>query len=257
MVATAQPTQRRPVTRMHPWRDTGIAHYNVGETERWLSMAGGGALAIYGLTRGDVLGLLAAAAGGALVWRGATGHCDVYETLGVNTARPHSPQASIPATHGLKVEQSVTVLRPRAELYQFWRNFENLPRVMRHVESVECQGDNRTHWVAKGPMGTRVEWDAEVITEKENELIGWRSLEGSEVDTAGSVHFLPAPGDRGTEVKVVLKYDPPAGKTGAALAWLFGKSAAQEIRSDLQRFKALMETGAVPTTEGQPRGRCS
>jgi hypothetical protein len=104
-------------------------------------------------------------------------------------------------------------------------------------------------------MDRRVEWDAEVINERQNDLIAWRSLPGSTVDTAGSVHFTPAPGDRGTEVKVTLKYDPPGGKVGAAVAWMFGREPSQEISEDLRRLKRFLETGEVPTTLGQPSGR--
>jgi uncharacterized membrane protein len=118
-------------------------------------------------------------------------------------------------------------------------------------------GEGRSHWVAKAPAGTTVEWDAEVYNEKENEMIAWRSLEGSQVDNAGSVHFTPAPGGRGTQVRVVLKYDPPAGVIGAAVARLFGESPAQQIDEDLRRFKQLMEAGEVATTTGQPSGRAA
>jgi uncharacterized membrane protein len=128
---------------------------------------------------------------------------------------------------------------------------------MNHLESVRVCDEKRSHWVAKGPLGVRVEWDAEIITERPNELIGWRSLPGSEVDTAGSVHFTPAPGGRGTEVRVVLKYDPPGGKVGATLAKLFGRSGSQEIQEDLRHFKEIMEAGEVPTTQGQPSGRAT
>src|SRR5207248_10434737 len=130
------------------------------------------------------------------------------------------------------------------------------PRVMSHLESVRTTSPSQSHWVAKGPLGTKFEWDAEIYTERPNELISWRSLPGSEVDTTGSVHFLRAPGGRGTEVKVVLKYDPPAGKVGAAVAGLFLQSPGEQIKDDLGRFKALMEAGEWPTTEGQPRGQC-
>jgi uncharacterized membrane protein len=135
-------------------------------------------------------------------------------------------------------------------LYQFWRNLENLPKFMSHLQSVRNLGNLRSHWVARGPLGVGVSWDAEIITERENELIGWRSLPGSAVDNAGSVHFRRGPGGRGTEVKVTLKYDPPAGKVGAAVARLFGSAPEQEIQDDLRRLKQLMETGEVPTTQG-------
>jgi uncharacterized membrane protein len=259
MTTTTAPTHTNRLRQMErePPARSNVAALNVGDTERWLSLAGGGLLALYGLSRGSLGGLGLAALGGALLYRGVTGHCGVYEALGINTAERHGARTSIPAGHGVKVEESVTILRPPEELYRFWRNFENLPRFMQHLESVRCTGDGRSHWVAKGPMGCRVEWDAEVITERENELIGWRSLEGSKVDTAGSVHFQRAAGGRGTEVKVVLKYDPPAGKLGAAVAWVLGEAPGQQVREDLRRFKQLVETGTVPTIEGQPRGRCS
>jgi len=108
--------------------------------------------------------------------------------------------------------------------------------------------------VAKGPGGTTVEWDAEVFNEKENELIAWRSLEGADVDNAGSVHFKPAPAGRGTEVRIVLKYDAPAGIVGSVMAKLFGEEPSQQIDEDLRRFKSLMEAGEIPSTEGQPTG---
>jgi len=221
-----------------------------------LSAVGGGVLALLGLSRRSLGGLALAAVGGSLVYRGVTGHCSMYQALGVNTADQPGPATSVRAGHGVKVEQAMTINKPAADLYRFWRTFENLGRFMSHLESVTTQGGNRSHWVARGPMGARVEWDAEVHNERENELIAWRSLDGSEVDTAGSVHFRQLPNDRGTEVRVVLKYDPPAGKLGAAVAWLFGQSAEQQVREDLRRFKQVMEAGEVPTTAGQPRGAC-
>ena len=125
---------------------------------------------------------------------------------------------------------------------------------MRHLVSVQTTGEGRSHWTAKGPFDLRVEWDAEIITERENELIGWRSVGKSEVDTAGSVHFIPEPGGRGTEVRVELKYDPPGGQLGSQDASLLGQAPDRQIREDLRRFKAVMESGSAPTTAGQPRG---
>jgi uncharacterized membrane protein len=193
--------------------------------------------------------MAAAVAGGSLLYRGLSGHCPLYSSLGVNTAH-HGPATTIPAGQGIKVDQTVTINKSREELYRFWRNLENLPRFMRHLESVRLQG-NRSHWVAKGPLGTHVEWDAETYNENPNEMIAWRSLEGADVDSTGSVHFTPAPAGRGTEVRVVLKYNPPAGKLGAAVAKLFGEEPQQQIRDDLRRFKQLMETGEIATIEGQ------
>ena len=156
---------------------------------------------------------------------------------------------------GTRVRKSITVNRPADEVYAFWRNFENLPRFMKHLESVQVTGGGRSHWKAKAPAGTTVEWDAEVYNEKEGELIAWRTLEGSQVASAGSVRFEPAAGGRGTKVRVVLKYDPPGGVIGAAVARLFGENPEQQISEDLRRFKQLMESGEVITNEGQPSGR--
>lgn len=241
---------------MHEAAQSNAQQVNVGPAERFASLLAGGAMALYGLRRGTLGGLTTALVGGSLVYRGATGHCSGYSALGINTAWRRSPQAGVGAKQGVKVERNITIFREPAALYSFWRNFENLPRVMSHLESVRCADAQRSHWTARGPLGRQVEWDAEVINERENELIAWRSLEGSDIDTAGSVHFAPAPGERGTEVKVVLKYDVPAGKAGAAVAWLFGEAPGQQVQEDLRRFKQIMEAGAVPTVEGQPMGRC-
>lgn len=237
----------------------GGREVNVGEIERWASAIGGGALAVYGLTRGSLGGVAMALIGGAMIYRGATGHCDLYSAAGINTAGTGggstNPVISVPADRGTKVEKSVTINKSPAELYAFWRNFENLPRFMNHLESVKTLGGDRSHWVAKAPAGTSVEWDAEIYNEKENELIAWRSLEGADVDNAGSVHFEPAAGGGGTTVRVSLKYDPPGGVIGAAVARLFGENPEQQIDEDLRRFKQLMETGEPTTTAGQSSGR--
>ena len=236
---------------------TDSSQVNVNQTERWVSGLAGGALALYGLTRRSWGGAVLALVGGTLIARGSTGHCYMYDALGVNTAGTETgnPLVSVPAGHGIKVEKSVTVNRSPEEVYRFWRDFQNLPRFMNHLESVTDLGGGRSHWVAKAPAGKTVEWDAEVYNEKENELIAWRSLEGADVDNAGSVRFESAPEGRGTIVRVTLKYDPPAGKLGSLVAKLWGEEPSQQIEEDLRRFKQVMETGEITTTEGQPSGR--
>lgn len=237
-------------------REESPAQVNVGQTERWVSAIGGGALAVYGLTRGSLGGVALALAGAALLHRGYTGYCNVYEAVGVDTSgEGTNPNVSVRAGKGIKVERSVTIDRPAAELYHFWRDFENLPRIMDHLEEVRVQSPTRSHWVAKAPAGTSVEWDAEIFNEKENEMIAWRTLEGADVASAGTVRFEKAPGNRGTVVRVALRYDPPGGQIGAAVARLFGENPDQQIVDDLRRFKRLMETGEIPTTEGQSSGR--
>ncbi|MGH9943312.1 MAG: SRPBCC family protein [Pyrinomonadaceae bacterium] len=253
---TALTMENAPRAASEPKGQSG-AGINVSQPERWASGIGGGALALYGLTRGSLGGVALALIGGALAYRGVTGHCDVYEAIGVRTASGEieNPNVSVKSGRGIKVEKSVTVNKPAAELYRYWRNFENLPRFMNHLEEVRTSGPTRSHWVAKAPAGTTVEWDAEVYNEKENELIAWRSLEGADVDNAGSVHFKETPGGRGTEVRVSLKYDPPGGALGAAVARLFGENPEQQIQEDLRRFKQVLEAGETATTEGQSSGR--
>ena len=241
---------------------------NVGRVERWLSMAAGGALAAYALKRRQVPGGAAALAGAALLYRGATGHCDLYQMLGINRSdarssggygtgviadRGSDTRAQLGGARGIHVEESVTINRPLGDLYRFWRDFENLPKFMNHLESVSMLDEGVSHWVAKGPAGMRVEWDARIINEVSNKVIGWQSLEGSTISTAGSVNFDQDP--HGTRVTVHLQYNPPGGRLGAAVAKLFGEEPNQTIREDMRRFKQLMETGEIPTTQGQSSAR--
>jgi uncharacterized membrane protein len=227
---------------------------NVGHGERMGSLAGGVALALLGLKVRGLTGLAMMGGGYLLAKRGYTGHCAVYSRFLHSTANPPEPEQY--HERGIHVEVALTINKPRSELFAFWRKFENLPRFMQHLESVTPLEDNRSHWVAKGPAGTTVEWDAEIINEEKDELIAWRSLGGATVDNAGSVRFVDAPGDRGTEVRVVLDYIPPAGRVGKWVAMAFGEAPEQTIREDLRRFKQLMETGEVPTVEGQSKGSC-
>ena len=232
------------------------AEKNVNDPERWVSVIFGSALTAYGLKMRSIGGLVLGAVGATLVWRGATGHCFVYDSLGISSAREEDEgrNVSVPYGKGVRVEKAVTIDAPPEQIYAFWRNFENLPRFMHNLESVTVHDHQRSHWVAKGPAGTKVDWEAEIINEIPNELIGWRSIDGSKVDNAGSVHFTPA-GDRGTEVKVVLRYDPPAGVFGATVSKILGEDPAVNVQEDLRRLKMLIETGEIATTEGQPAGR--
>ncbi len=229
---------------------------NVSEPERVVSVIAGSAAAIFGLTRGNAAGLGLALAGAEAIRRGVTGHCYIYQATGVNTATTGwSDQISVPHHAGIRVDKSITVNRPVQELFSYWRNFENLPNIMEHLKSVTMLSATRSHWIAKGPLNIPIEWDAEIINEKHNELIGWRSLDGASVPNAGSVQFKPAPAGRGTIISVSLKYDPPAGAIGAAFAKLLSSEPNQQVADDLQHFKELMEAGEVATTEGQSSGR--
>jgi uncharacterized membrane protein len=234
---------------------------NVGRNERWLSLVAGGLLAAYAFRRRSTPGGAAALAASALMYRGATGHCHVYEAMGINRGdgaasergtgrladRGSDTRRQLGGNRGVHVEESIAINRPVAEVFRFWRNFENLPKFMRHLEQVSVREAGVSHWVARGPAGTMVEWDARIINEIDNKLIGWQSLEGSTISTAGSVHFDAT--DRGTRVRVHLQYNPPGGKLGAAVAWLFREEPGLQIREDLQRLKALLETGVIPTRE--------
>jgi uncharacterized membrane protein len=168
----------------------------------------------------------------------------------------HLPQSVASSRNSDKpVMKSITVNRPIDEVYAFWHNFENLPRFMSHLESVQVTGDRRSHWKAKAPAGTTVEWDAEMTEDSPNERIAWRSLEGADIYNTGSVVFRPAPGNRGTEVHVEIEYKPPAGKLGKAVAKLLGEEPDIQVADDLRAFKQVIETGEVVIADGSIQGR--
>jgi len=226
---------------------------NVSGNERWLSLVAGGTLLALGAT-GRTPTLLSSLVGGGLILRAMTGNCPLYQTLGVSTSDSTAENTAIAAGHGTKVEHAITVNKPASEAYRFWRDLENLPRFMTHLIDVDTTTDGRSHWIARGPLGLKVEWDAEIITDQPNKVIAWQSLDNADVDTAGSVHFTELPHNRGTEVRVTLKYDPPAGKVGTAIAKLVGMSPEAQIRADMRHFKELLEAGEIPTISGQPHG---
>jgi len=229
---------------------------NVGEAERWLSLIGGSSLVAYGLARRNSAGFGLAALGGSLLWRGATGHCPMYQTLGVNTAergyaKGTGSRAGVPYELGIRVDHEVSINKPVSELYSFWRELSNLPKFMDHLQSVQVIDDRVSHWTARGPIGIAVEWDAEIVNDIPDQVIGWRSLEGSDVDNGGSVRFES--NGAGTVVKVSLQYNPPAGQLGEWVASMFGENPKKTIAEDLQRLKELMETGNVITKTSKKR----
>jgi uncharacterized membrane protein len=232
---------------------------NVAQIERWASALSGAAIAVIALKRlkedRSAGGAALAAAGGALIYRSATGFCPLYAAAGINTAGDrHDTREALAGSGGVHVVEAMTINRPAIELYNHWRRMVDLPRFMDHLVAVRVIDQRRSHWIAKAPAGRTVQWDAEIFNEIPGELIAWRTLPGAAVISAGSVRFKPAPTGRGTEVTIKLQYDPPAGKIGAAVAWLLGHDPSQTIHEDLRRFKQLMETGELPTTQGQPRG---
>lgn len=238
------------------------AHKNVGDTERWMSVAGGAALAVYGLDRSDFPGGLLAILGAELIRRGLTGHSLLYDALNVSTASdatargphrdvPASPAATVRASRAVKVEHSVTVMRPAAELYAFWRDPANVPRVTDLVESVEVVSGTTARWRARGPGGIPVAWTAEIINDIPNELVAWKSIGDADIPNAGSIHFHATPDGRGTAVRLVLEYEPPAGHLGAWAAKLVTEDPSKQVRAALGRFKELAETGDVLTNEAR------
>jgi uncharacterized membrane protein len=178
------------------------------------------------------------------VYRAATGFCPVYEALGVDTSPPggsRNPHASVPYGRGVRVEESVSVARPAQELYEYWRRLETLPHFMRHIEEVTTLTERRSRWRVRAPIGSRITWEAEIINDVPGHLIGWRSLPGSAIHHAGSVHFDQRDGL--TDVRVVLEYAPPARYVGASLARILGEEPQRQIEEDLRRFKAIVERG--------------
>ncbi|MFW6324130.1 MAG: SRPBCC family protein [Desulfovibrionales bacterium] len=150
-------------------------------------------------------------------------------------------------------QRTVTIEKSPEGVYRFWRNLKNL-KILGHIKSIEVIDDKRSHWVAQGPAGMAVEWDAVITRDIENERIDWESVGGSDMVADGSVLFRKAPGDRGTEVQVLFRYKPPLGEAGVMFAKLFGQDPSRSVREDLRRFKQLMETGETPSTAGQPSG---
>jgi uncharacterized membrane protein len=233
-----------------------MSQINVGEDERRLSLIGGLALLFVALSKRGPGSIPLLLLGGKLVFRGATGHSFIYQLLGINSAvGKDSGGVSVPHEQGIRIEDAITIGRSRAELYSFWRDFTNLPRFMENVESIEVLDERRSRWTVKGPAGTSVTWEAEIVNETPDEKIAWRSLEDAQIANAGTVEFKDAPAGRGTEVHVVMEYAPPAGQLGALVARATGREPKTQVRQELRRFKSLMETGETPTIEGQTSGR--
>jgi uncharacterized membrane protein len=219
-------------------------------TETWISLVGGAALTTYGVLelvnrKSRLVHGLLAVVGGGLLYRGVMGLLRPSDGMTESDTGMENPQASVQHLEGIKVEECVVINRSAQDLYDFWRDFANLPEIMHHLERVDVIDDNRSHWVAKAPLGTSVEWDAEVYIEKVGEMISWRSMDDGDIDTAGSVHFIPE-GDGKTRVSVYMKVDLPAGTFGEAVASLFGEDPATQVQEDLENFKQQMEAN-TPT----------
>jgi len=229
---------------------------NITQTERIISAIGGGLLTAAGLTKRGAAGAAMAVIGGDMLRRAITGHSHAYEVMGIRTAAKGqgAQTTSVPYELGIRVDRSITIDKPREEVYRFWRNLENLPKFMKHVEHVEQLDRDHSRWTVCAPAGRSVSWEAVIHNESPNEMVAWRSLPGADVDHAGSVWFMDAPAGQGTQVKVELQYNPPAGMIGAAIASLWGEEPGQQIEEDLQRLKQYLETGEIASLQAQFRG---
>ena len=219
---------------------------NISATARWTSMITGAALAAAGYRRSNrVLGL----AGLGLLARGASGWCPVTAAVDPDAQYGSSPtKTHLGGSRGVIVEDAITIYRPVSEVYSYWRNLENLPRFMEHLEDVRVTDPLHSRWAAKGPLGVTVKWEAEIINDIPPTLLSWKSVGQSDVVSAGSVRFRPS-GEQATELRIKLQYDPPAGKVGATVAWLLGEDPQHQIAEDLRRFKQLVETGEISETD--------
>ena len=218
-------------------RETVAPKINLGAWERMASIGGGAALIAYGLKRRRSRGGLSLAwLGGSLVLRGISGWCALYGLLGIDRSEAG---VATRGNLGVKVERSMVFDEPPEKLYAFWRDFRNLPSIMPHVESVSCFPDGRSHWRVKGPMGSKLEWDAQIINDRPNEVIAWRTDEGARVEHAGSVRFERQPGG-GTLVRVSLQYNPPGGELAHLATALFGADPGERIDEDLLRLKEAL-----------------
>nr|WP_276602918.1 SRPBCC family protein [Nannocystis pusilla] len=228
---------------------------NVHPLERAASLAGAvGCFALAAIRRtwGSIPVI---AVGGALLHRALTGHSPLYARLKVSTAHGvRGPSASVPHGQGVKLLHTITVRQPPERVYRFWRELDNLPRFMRHLESVTVLDERRSRWRVRGPADISVSWDAEIINDVPGELIAWRSLEGAELPNAGSVRFERGVGGHTTRITVNLEYHPPAGVIGTMISSALGANPQKQIESDLQRFKELLETN-VPHADAPQRGR--
>jgi uncharacterized membrane protein len=222
---------------------------NIANWERVLSVALGAAAVAHAIRARRVISL-GTIGGLALIARGISGFCPVYYTASY-AHRGGDTRTALGGARGIRLKMSVRIHRPPDQLYRLWRDLEGLPRFISNLETVERREDSITHWRFRGPGGLPVEWDAEIINDIEPDLIAWRSLPGADLVSAGSVRFRPVPG-ASTDVIVTMQYDPPFGRTGAALSWIVGRAPRSELREDLRRFKLLCETGEMPTSTQPP-----
>jgi uncharacterized membrane protein len=237
--------------RQTPMTDTSMIHeapssskpINVHEGERILSVASGALVLLCALDRRPLGALTGFLIGGGLVYRGLTGHCQLYGKLGISTV-PDPEMRGVAAQHGERLERQLVIQAPPEKVYKFWRELSNLPSVLTHVSSVVQLDERHSRWQAETPLGTTLEWQAEIIRDEPNRLIAWQSLPGGSLSTAGSVKF-EAQGSSQTRLTLNMKYDPPGGKVGVWIAKAFGVDLLTELNDDLCAFKQRMESSVT------------
>jgi uncharacterized membrane protein len=235
----------------HPGPEVNVSH-----VERAASITLGTALVAVALSRRPSAGTLTVGLFGAyMAWRGATGHCVLYEALDTGTAEDEEDDRLAAGAHDdTSVEAAVTIGRPPEEVYAFCRALANVPRFMAFIESVQPLDDVRSRWVARTASGQTLSWLAEILEDQPGELFAWRSLPGQPVHHEGAFRFRPAPGGRGTEVRLDVEYHPPGAPLVRAVARLLGSVAEYLAEEDLRRVKQILEAGETATTRGQPQG---
>jgi len=241
------------------------AQVNVPPPERLLSTVGGGALTLSGLSRRGWSGAFWAMLGGVLLYRGITGHSFVYKALHINRAEHPFPSVnitSIPDREGFRVQRTLTIRRTPQDLYAFWRDVENTPRYIPLIQSVRKIDEKRSHWIATSPTGQRLEWDVEITQDQPGRLIAWQvSGDKAMLGEGGRISFREAPRQRGTIVTLEVDFVGHKGLQNTLEIPVLGRVTGFFLESwileTLRRFKALMETGEVPTLAGQPTGRAS
>jgi len=227
------------------------SEFSVADVTNGAAVVAAAALVVAASRRRPLAALGMAALAAPLLYRGISGRWPAWLGAAVSS---DDTRVALSGDRGLHVREAVRLELPIDVVYRFWRRLDNLPRFMYHLQEVsEVEGTGRSHWVARGPAGMRVEWDAEIINEVENQTIGWRSLAGSDVVSAGSVNFAAVRGGQGTQVTVHLQYAPPAGRVGAWVAWLMSRAPDQTVREDLRRLKQLLEAGELATADAASR----
>lgn len=231
-------------THLQPAATENIPRRNVSNSERAVSTIGGAIIALYGLGKRNAATPYLLFLGGALIARGVSGQCKLYDRLGIDTSRGYG-KPGVRGNKGIRMEKSIEVNIPPAQVFGYWRHLENLPVFMPHIKSVKRTDDGISHWKVEGPAGIPLEWDAEIINERPGEMLAWQSLPGAQLQSAGTVRFAPANSGAATLVTVVLQYQPPGGRIGAALAGVLGESPDQQLEADLVRFRDWVEAEPV------------